>query len=237
MPGNGMPTTRTTSPDLAAKLTAWQETADANQLAELVMEARPQLEEAARRTLRRLGIGDWSAVDDAVSLVLDHLRRLPQAAAGERAVAQFDVGRTAGTRAGDCGLAYLLWLARERALDIARHRRRQARRCELIATAAGVLLTDRARDDLASSEPPAEAAADPAARLHAALDRLEPRLRTVVEMLLTGKSQAAIAHVLEVCEGTVSRLRGRAIAELKRVMTEQDRPAATGHVATGHRPT
>lgn len=38
-------------------------------------------------------------------------------------------------------------------------------------------------------------------------------------MLLAGKSQAAIAHVLEVCEGTVSRLRGRAIAELKRLMT------------------
>ena len=49
---------------------------------------------------------------------------------------------------------------------------------------------------------------------------LEPRLRTVVELLLEGKSQVVIAHVLVVCEGTVSRLRTRAIAELKRLLTE-----------------
>lgn len=103
MPGKGMPPSRTRSPDLAAKLTAWQETADEDRLAEVVMEARPQLEAAARCVLRRLGIGDWSAVDDAVSLVLDHLRRLPQAAAGERAVAQFDAGHATAARAGDRG--------------------------------------------------------------------------------------------------------------------------------------
>lgn len=229
MPGKGMPPSRTRSPDLAAKLRAWQETADEDRLAEVVMEARPQLEAAARCVLRRLGIGDWSAVDDAVSLVLDHLRRLPQAAAGERAVAQFDAGHATAARAGDRGLAYLRWLAHERALDVARQRRRQGRRRQRIATAAGAQLADRAHSDHARgdrawsehswSDPPADTAADPAARLHTALDRLEPRLRTVVEMLLAGKSQAAIAHVLEVCEGTVSRLRGRAIAELKRLMT------------------
>jgi DNA-directed RNA polymerase specialized sigma subunit len=40
----------------------------------------------------------------------------------------------------------------------------------------------------------------------------------VVELLLAGKNQALIAHVLDVCEGTVSRLRTRAIAELRQIM-------------------
>ncbi|NBW96972.1 MAG: sigma-70 family RNA polymerase sigma factor, partial [Planctomycetia bacterium] len=64
-----------------------------------------------------------------------------------------------------------------------------------------------------------EIEADRTTRLHAAIGRLEPRLRTVVELLLEGKSQAVIAHALDVCEGTVSRLRSRAVAELRR-MTE-----------------
>ena len=37
---------------------------------------------------------------------------------------------------------------------------------------------------------------------------------------LEGKSQAAVSHVLDVCEGTVSRLRMRAIAMLRDLLTE-----------------
>ena len=58
-------------------------------------------------------------------------------------------------------------------------------------------------------------------RLHEAIKKLEPRLRTVIDMLLDGKSQAVIAHVLNICEGTVSRLRCRAIEELQRLTAEQ----------------
>ena len=56
------------------------------------------------------------------------------------------------------------------------------------------------------------------ASLHQELERLEPRLRTVIAMLLEGKSQVTIAHALGVCEGTVSRLRVRAIDQLRCAM-------------------
>jgi DNA-directed RNA polymerase specialized sigma subunit len=41
-----------------------------------------------------------------------------------------------------------------------------------------------------------------------------------MELLLEGKNQATVAHVLDVCEGTVSRLRMRAIATLRDLMAE-----------------
>jgi DNA-binding NarL/FixJ family response regulator len=40
----------------------------------------------------------------------------------------------------------------------------------------------------------------------------------VIELLLDGNSQASIAQTLHVCEGTVSRMRGRAIMELRRLL-------------------
>jgi RNA polymerase sigma factor (sigma-70 family) len=57
-------------------------------------------------------------------------------------------------------------------------------------------------------------------RLRDIIPRLPPRERTVIELLLEGKSQAVIAHMLEVCEGTVSRLRGRATAALRNLLAE-----------------
>ena len=41
-----------------------------------------------------------------------------------------------------------------------------------------------------------------------------------MELLLEGKNQATIAHVLDVCEGTVSRIRMRAIATLRDRLAE-----------------
>ena len=70
-------------------------------------------------------------------------------------------------------------------------------------------------------------ASDPAAvspplidRVRAAATRLEPRQRLLVELLLEGKSQAVIAHVLGVCEGTVSRIRARALERLRAMLPE-----------------
>jgi RNA polymerase sigma factor (sigma-70 family) len=57
-------------------------------------------------------------------------------------------------------------------------------------------------------------------RVRAAAKQLEPRQRLLVELLLEGKSQTVIAHVLGVCEGTVSRLRARAIAALQSLVAE-----------------
>ena len=52
-------------------------------------------------------------------------------------------------------------------------------------------------------------------RLHDAIQFLEPRERTVIEMLLDGKPQVVIAHAIDVSEGTVSRLRSKALAALR----------------------
>jgi len=65
-----------------------------------------------------------------------------------------------------------------------------------------------------------ETHADLCLRLHDAILHLPPRERLVMELLLEGKNQATIAHVLDVCEGTVSRLRMRAIASLRDLMVE-----------------
>lgn len=216
--GKGMPSPSTASHPIAHALQAWQETADETWLEHVISETRSQLESVARGALRRMQISDWSAVDDALTLVFDHLRRLPVKAPSERGVTRFTVGRGTNVDSGDAGLAYLVWLARERALDVARQRRRQAARRRLYATAHHRPLVDDGGHDASADVDKAEC--DAAARLHAALAMLEPRLCLVIQLLLDGKSQAVIAHTLGVCDGTVSRMRTKAIAQLKRLMTE-----------------
>jgi RNA polymerase sigma factor (sigma-70 family) len=208
----------------AVYLLEWQSTADNRRLEILIEESRSLLERVAKRTLRRHGITDPSAVEDAISLVFDHLRRLPGSHSGDRQVALFFPGHLPRSRGsgGDAGSAYLQWLARDRAVDVVRKHRRQVRRAMPFSRLDG-----RAADGLWNHADPEESPSIEATemterchRLHAAIGALEPRLRTVVELLLDGKSQAVIADVLDVCEGTVSRLRVRAIAELKRLMVE-----------------
>ena len=62
--------------------------------------------------------------------------------------------------------------------------------------------------------------ADLCLRLHDEIPHLPPRERLVMELVLEGKNQAVIAHVLDVCEGTVSRIRMRAIATLRARLAE-----------------
>ena len=218
MGSKGMPSPHTVSHDIADALQAWQESGDDVWLEHVIVATLPRLEHAARSVLRRLHISDWSAVDDALSLVLDHLRRLPATTPNERTVARFENRCDTGRGVGDPGLAYLVWLAHERAFDVARQRKRQATRRMRFKNLGHVPYVDDTGIDTHTNADEVES--DATARMHDALKRLEPRLCTVVELLLDGKSQAVIAHVLGVCEGTVSRLRTRAIAELKRLMTE-----------------
>jgi len=193
-----------TGHQVARHLLAWQETADEAWLEWVVTTTTADLRMVARRVLQRHRVHDWSAVDDALSLTLDHLRRLPLTTLDERSVARFDAARRPGSGDGDSGMSYLSWLVRERSLDVVRQRRRQAAR------------NLRFAEEGASATPYEPAFdVDQAARLHEAVGRLEPRQRAVIELLLAGRSQAAIAHMLDVCEGTVSRLRSRAIAELR----------------------
>ena len=101
----------------------WQATADPERLAVLVVAVRPMVEAVATRVLRSRRIADLSAVDDVVSLVLDHLRRLPRGLEGERHVALFR-GDEPGA---DTGTAFIRILARNRAIDMARSRERSCR--------------------------------------------------------------------------------------------------------------
>jgi RNA polymerase sigma factor (sigma-70 family) len=57
-------------------------------------------------------------------------------------------------------------------------------------------------------------------QLQEVIPMLPPRERMVIELLLEGKSQAVISHMIGVCEGTASRLRSRATAKLRALMTE-----------------
>lgn len=198
--------------DVTAALVAWQQTGDEQSLEFIIATTSAELQRLAGVSLRRQGVADRSAVDDALSLVFDHLRRLRGAASGERAVTRFDAARTSGDRHGNAGQAYLAWLVRERSLDVARHRRRLAKYT--------LPLSNATIDDRPWTYPHDTDDEDQSRRIRfqTALAQLEQRLRLVVELLLAGKSQAVIAHMLDVCEGTVSRLRTRAIAELKRLM-------------------
>ncbi|NDC53309.1 MAG: sigma-70 family RNA polymerase sigma factor [Planctomycetia bacterium] len=203
--------------DVAAALVAWQTTGDDRSLERVIGLAAADLERVAVRALHRLHVRDRAAVDDTLSLVFDHVRRLAAGPGGERPVAPFNpAGRPLRGR-GDPGRAYLAWLTEERARDVARSRRRQTRRACCFSE-LGRVPHDRDRTGRILSRTDVAPDDDCPARLHAAVVRLEPRLRTVVELLLEGKSQAVIAHALDVCEGTVSRLRARALEELRRAL-------------------
>lgn len=194
---------------ITALLSAWQASADPEQLAALVAAVRPLVEAVACRTLAGCHVADQSAVDDVVSLVLDHLRRLPRVGDGEPRVTLFRGNEAAVAR----GMAYIRLLARNRARDVVRTRHRQHRHARVFS-----MLDEADRRAVSAGGAAGEAAAAMHDRLLEAVDRLEPPLRQVVELLLEGKSQAVIAHVLDVCEGTVSRMRQRAVARLRELL-------------------
>lgn len=204
---------------VSSLLAAWQDTGDHATLGSLVAVIREDCLWTISRLLRRLGIRDPDAVEDAFALVLGHLRRLP-GTHGERSVSRFQVATD--IIGGDQGEAFVRWLCQERARDVARSIRRRARRfpfTDLEATRQHVL-DNRALDA-------ADGLALPTvdeSLIRAAVTRLDSRQRTVVELLLEGKNQVVIAHVLGASEGTVSRIRARAIAAL-RVALDAARPA------------
>lgn len=209
----------TRSPTIDSLLLEWQSSGDEQCLEDLVRMITPLLERVAARTLQRLGIRDRSAIDDTTSLVFDHLRRLPSQPPGERSVMPFTADRPrCRCEPRDSGAAYLHRLTHDRAIDVVRARRRSARHAAPLSEFGDVAHISVSRwtevdtaDDMAAGD------ADSASLQHE-LERLEPRLRTVIAMLLEGKSQVTIAHALGVCEGTVSRLRVRAIDQLRRAM-------------------
>ncbi len=205
-------------PSITLLLLEWQGTGDAVVFEQVVERVRPHAERVAARTLRHHGLRDPDAVEETVALVLDHVRRLADSQGRERPVAKFvpTPDRTAAAPSADLGRSLVTCLAADRARDVARARRRQRSvpfsqlNAEAAAACAGRLVAR----DLGVGDPP------PLDRVRAAAAHLEGRQRRLVELLLEGKSQAVVAHVLGVCEGTVSRLRVRAIATLQALLAE-----------------
>lgn len=215
--------------DLEALLCAWQSTGSHAALEDLMHAAEPVATLVIARVLGQRGIRDPAALDDALALVFNHLRRLPGPAAGEHGVAPFDPGR--GT-AADHGRAYLQRLAHDRAIDIARCRRRETRRMatfSALETGSAASLTNRMVMRATTSESEQEESDAAGCAIEAAVNQLDPRERELVRLLIEGKSQAVIAHMLGVCGGTVSRLRARVIAKLQAAI--QTRSSA-GHGET-----
>jgi len=196
---------------IGALLERWQASGDPAHLEVLVAAVREVVEDVAARTLVQCHVADRSAVDDVVSLVLDHLRRLPRGGEAERGVARFRGDEVAVGR----GLAYIRLLARNRAIDVVRSPRRRERHGPVFS-----MLDASGRRTIATGHDAGEANADDHERLLDAVARLEPALREVVELLLDGKSQTVIAHMLGVCEGTVSRMRTRAIGRLRDLLAD-----------------
>lgn len=195
---------------VAALIDRWQSAHDGTALADLVDLIRAPLARIVAHTLRRQGVRDPGACEDAWALVLEHLARLG-GADGPRRVEGFDACRTSRGGTVDPGWIYVRCVARSRARDIARDRRRRDRHARALVGIAPQAVAPSAHDE--SSGAAVE-------RLQAAASRLDAQSRQVVMLLLDGKSQAVIAHVLGVCEGTVSRIRARAITKLRAILTE-----------------
>lgn len=212
------------SASIESLLLLWQSTGSHEHLERLVTAIRPVAEKMARDTLHGRGVHDRFSVDEAIALVLDHLRRLPGPAHGERSVAPFTPRTNTWCMRShiDPGQAYILWLTRERAADVARARRRWGRRATLFSQldAAAIRQVQDCAAASTACEPDENVHSDLVPQLHNAIVRLPPRERLVLELLLEGKTQAVISHALNCCEGTVSRIRARAIGALRDLLAE-----------------
>lgn len=204
------PTRRSAHP-IERLLLEWQSTGDERTLEELFKAISPLIERVARHMLRSTGIVDPGAIDDATSKVFDHLRRLHGPSAEDRGVAAFRPAARDEPRRGDAGIGFIRWLAQERARDVARATLRRTRRTRVFSQLApehlGIVRSIEASHS-ADGGP-----LDDDVRL--AIESLDGRSRLVVELLLEGENQAAIARRMGVCEGTVSRIRARAISTLR----------------------
>lgn len=190
---------------VARLLGRWQSDHDPEDFATLVVLIRAPLERLVAAALRRDGVRDPGAGDEVVSLVLERLFRLGAIRHADT-ITPFDVDRCGDVGDRDPGWFYVRCVARSRAHDVARAvRRRDRRDCDYGRTAAAWTC--------AADEPSARDV--DATWVRAAIESLDERSRAVLTLVLDGKSQAAIAHMLGVCEGTVSRIRTRAIARLR----------------------
>ncbi len=204
----------------AQLLLQWQEHQSDDALSALLRSARPLIEAVARRALHDLGIGADTFLDDTLSLVADHLRRLPRTPLPGAGSHSNDLAREQrrvrafAPRPGETysGRRFLTWLTRRRAADVARRHRRRRH----LAGSFSECNPDRLQRAVADAALNRFADRESQQRqheridwLHSMLNRLEPIDRLLMELILEGKTLAVIAHVLGCCEGTVCRRRQR----------------------------
>jgi RNA polymerase sigma factor (sigma-70 family) len=186
---------------VASLLEAWQTTGDPDDYRRLWNAASAVVESVVRKNLYRHGIRDPAAAAEAVSLVMNHLRRLP-----DQGVAKFDRNQTAA--------GYLVWLSSRRSRDVARSLRR--RRESSLDDTRGQIVEPLVDPDIDHIEGSDSRAVD---HLYAAIKALDDRSRLVIERHLAGEPQAVTAKALRVCDGTITRIRQRAIQRLRELMT------------------
>lgn len=186
----------------ASLLEAWQTTGDPEDYHRLWKATSTIVESVVHKNLHERGIHDPAAAEEAVSLVMNHLRRLP-----DRGVKKFDRDKTA--------TGYLIWLSSRRSQDVARSIRRRME-FSLGDTRGPIaeLLVDPAVDPVGGPD------SNAVERLHTAIKALDDRSRLVIDRHLAGEPQAAAAKALGVCEGTITRIRQRAIQKLRELMTD-----------------
>jgi RNA polymerase sigma factor (sigma-70 family) len=184
--------------NLAHLLCEWQVSGDCDKFANLWAHAASLVRQSVRITLARAHIRDPASADDAVSLVMEHLRRLPS---GE--VTQYDHERDATN--------YLRWLAAMRAGDVIRRRRRQSRRERSWPEQWGFAPSVNEPEDASQ----AGWAAETILALKNAIAELDERSQDVLMSHFEGERQADTARRLGVCPGTVTRIRQRAVEKLR----------------------
>jgi len=225
-------------PPITDLLLAWQSSGSSEDLTKLVAFVRPLIEKRAAAILRRFGIRSPAAVDDVVSLVLDHLRRLHSSDGTASAVAPFKAA-AAPIASEQAGHRYVMWLTKSRARDVVRSERRRYRKAPSFTD----VFSPRRAADGRSSIPRLLAVGhavddDPDADRTAAkssvmgcIGSLPDEQRRIVEMLLAGTPQKTIARALGISEGTISRRKARAFATLRHHLRESRRLGTTPRTA------
>lgn len=107
------------------------------------------------------------------------------------------------------------WLTRRRMLDVVREERRRLRKTPTLTEARVDHPVALGHGQVRGSQTDS----DSASQLRAAAETLSQPKRQLVEMLLQGQKQRAIAGVLGVSEATVSRLRRDAFAQLRTMLS------------------
>lgn len=186
----------------ASLLEAWQASGDPEDYCRLWQVIGTVVESVVRKSLCRAGIRDPAAADEAVSLVMNYLRRLPT-----QGVAKFDRNQTAA--------GYLVWLSGLRSRDVCRSLRR--RRTASLDDNWGQITEPSIDPGVDHNEGWDSGAVD---NLRAAISALDPRSRLVMERHLDDEPQAVTATALGVCAGTVTRIRQRAIQKLRKLLAD-----------------